>query len=130
MNKIVMKNIRQVQTISDVLRMNRQRYLAELIKTNLQIQTKMNNVKTLVSYQLSFNNQSLVKSRNTQGNVQYNLQMLHNKMSEHIILEQIEIAKLIVIDRALSERIRNIDRKIKLMCLFEIPAIPYETLTR
>jgi hypothetical protein len=80
MNKIVMKNIRQVQTISDVLRMNRQRYLAELIKTNLQIQTKMNNVKTLVSYQLSFNNQSLVKSRNTQGNVQYNLQMLHNKL--------------------------------------------------
>jgi hypothetical protein len=117
MHRNVIQTIRQVRTISDVLHMDRQRFLAELIKTNLQIQNRTNNVNKVFAHLVNLNNQLIVKT--SSGAVPYHCKVLSQKMIQLIILEQVEIAKLSVIDRALSERIRNVDRKIKLMHMFE-----------
>jgi hypothetical protein len=121
MNKIVIKNIRQVKTIRDVLHMERQRFLAELIKTNLQIQVRTGNVNKVFAYLVKLNNLAYVKTKHGANAVPYHLQVLSHKMMQLLLLEQLEITKLSVIDRALSERIRNIDRKITLMSMFETP---------
>ncbi|MES2217418.1 MAG: hypothetical protein V4501_03295 [Pseudomonadota bacterium] len=119
MNKIVIKNMRQVQTISDVLHMERLRILSELIKTHLHIQNKFTTLKNIFLYQVNFNNQRFGKTASDPASTQ----ILSEKLTLWMIFEEIEISKLWVIDRALSERIRNIDRKIQLMSMFELLVI-------
>jgi hypothetical protein len=111
--------MRQVQTINDVLHMERQRCLSELIKTNIQIQQKLTILKKILFYQASYHNQALLKTGQAVAVEQYNLQLIFKKITQLIIGVETEITRLSVVSRALSDRIGNIDRKIQLTNMFE-----------
>jgi flagellar biosynthesis chaperone FliJ len=114
-----MKNIRQIQTISGALHLERQRFMSELIKANLQIQKKLTVIAKIVSYQEEYTNGKSLQISRAVPALHKNLSEFSKNITKLIAAEEIEINKLALISKALSERIRNIDRKIELMSIFE-----------
>jgi predicted proteasome-type protease len=115
-----MNTMRQPQTMCDILHRDRQRLLTELIKANLQIQTKIITFKKLFLYQANCNAQTMLQGAGSNYMAQHNLQVITKKITHLMIYEETEISKLALVTWALSERIRNIDRKIQLMGMFEV----------
>lgn len=114
-----MKNIRQIQTISGALHHERQRFMSEFIKTNLLIQKKLSIIAKIISYQDEYANGKSLQVSRVVPVLHKNLHEFSKNITKLIAAEEIEINKLSVISKALSERLRNIDRKIELMSLFE-----------
>ena len=113
-----MNNMHSVKSRFDVLRHEKQRLVAELVKAHGQIQFKLSTIKKLFLYQASFSSQTMLKTRGVSIINQRHLQLLAKKIIHLIIFEETEVTKLALISCALAERIQNVERKMQLTEMF------------
>lgn len=114
-----MKNIRQIEIINRVLENKRKKHLLEISRLNRFIDTKLGNIKKILSYQSEYTDEARLKLTRTVPSLSNNLESFTQKMTDIINTEQIEIQKLNDNKRSIMAELEKIDGKISVVKNFE-----------
>ncbi len=112
-----MKNINQIKAINKTLEKEKDKFLHELSKVNLNIQRRINNIKKVMEYQNEYNHGDNFKLTKSIPALNKNLIKFSNNIQTMIHKEEYELNRLNDIKQKILYQIDKLNKKIQAMDL-------------
>lgn len=114
-----MKNLHHVQLLSKAFHIEKQKYLAELMKINKFIEKKIASINKIIAYQQEYAQGKNLKISKSIPTLYNNFILFLMKLQKLIHAEEQEIEKLKKDCQVILEKLTKVEQKIKIMLQFE-----------